>query len=756
MPRTRPNLTNFTAGEISPQLYGRVDIAKYSTGCRTLENMLIRVHGGAHRRPGTYYVCAAKNAGKKARLIPFEYSTTQAYVIEAGDQYMRFFKEYGQITSGSPLVPVEIATPYLEADLPNIKYAQDEDTLYIVCPGYSPRILTRASHTVWTLAEQVFTEPPYMAENSDNAWALGLTAITGTGVTMISEKSLFNAGHVGAAFRLQFGTTTKTWGWCEVTAVTSATKATVTVKSDFTFNYVDIEAMTSATPCVVTVTGHGLKTGDRVMMHGITQAGWTGMNDAIYAITKVTADTFSLDGTNTASVAAYVPGTDPGQITSATRAWKEGAFSTYRGWPDCVVFHEQRLMYFKDAYIHSSKTGDFNDFGGVFTGSYLDTDGFSYQIAAEKANIIRWASSKSTLMIGATDGCWRMGAQTSTDPITPANAKIVQQSRQGSASLRAHSIVHSIIFCERAGLPTNLGERVVQLSYEWETDAYVGKDMTLLSEHITAGGVVDWDYQLFPYGIMWCVRNDGTLLGLTYDKDQDVIGWHRHPIDGDVEAVCVIPGDLQDDLWIITNRTIGASTVRYIEYMKPMRWGTDVKDAFFVDCGLTYSGAATTSIAGLSHLAGKTVAILADGAVHPQRIVSGGGAVTLDYAAAKVQVGLPYDSVLETLDIEGGAAEGKSQGVKRAVSKVLVRFFQTGSGVLIGRAGDKLAAEQLDLLDFRDGSSLMDTPETLYDGIWAVTFPRAWQREMRIKVKQSNPLPCSVMTMAPTIKVEDA
>ena len=758
MPRVSTELTSFTGGEISPQVYGRVDIAKYATGCRTLENFVVRVHGGVQRRPGTYFCVAAKNAGKKARLIPFEYSITQAYVIEAGDFYFRFFKEYGQITSGSPLVPVEIATPYSELDLPYIMYAQSEDELYIACNGFAPRVLTRQSHTAWTIALQSFTEPPYLEENFDDQWAMCPTAITGTGITLISEKDIFAAGHVGAAFRLQQGTTTFKWGWCLITAVTDAKHATATVKSDFGNNYVDIAGLSKANPCSVNVVGHGMATGDRVMFVGITQADWSAMNNTIYTITKVDADNFTLDGINTTTspAAAYVPASDPGKVTGATKAWREGAFSDYRGYPDCVAFHEQRLYYFKDAYAFASKTGDFNDFGSAFTTSPLATDGFSYRLAAEKVNVIRWAVSKSVLLIGATDGVWRMGAQTSTDPITATNAKITQQSREGGALLRAHSLGQSVAFVERLGLPTNNGEKIMEVSYDWQTDAYVSKDLTLLSEHIAVGGIVDWDFQRSPYPLFWCVRADGVLLGLTFEKSQDVIGWHRHPIDGAVEAVCVIPGDDQDDLWLITNRTINGTTARYVEYMKPMRYGTDVKDAFFIDCGLTYSGAPVSSLSGLSHLRGKTVAILADGAVHPQKVVSAGGTISLDYAASKIQVGLPYDSTLETLDLEGGGAEGPAQGKKRSVSKVLVRFYNTGSGVRIGRGSDRGTIEQLDTLDFRDGSALMGSPEPLVSGIIPVEFPRAWQREARVKVVTNNPLPCSVLSMVATMKTEDA
>jgi len=126
-------------------------IQKYYNAAATIENFIIRPYGGVHRRPGTYYVGEVKTSSKKTRLIPFEYSTTQAYIIELGDQYMRFYMDNGQITeSGSA---VEIATPYLEAELFDVQYAQSADTLYLAHPNHAPRKLVRNSHTDWDLSD---------------------------------------------------------------------------------------------------------------------------------------------------------------------------------------------------------------------------------------------------------------------------------------------------------------------------------------------------------------------------------------------------------------------------------------------------------------------------------------------------------------------------------------------------------------------------------------------------------------------------
>jgi hypothetical protein len=473
------------------------------------------------------------------------------------------------------------------------------------------------------------------------------------------------------------------------------------------------------------------------------------LNTTVFTITKIDANSYSLQGINTSGYTlAYVPATDPGKVTAGTQLWREGAFSTYQGWPAAVIFHEQRLMFFKDDYLFASKTGDPNDFGTGTAAIPLATDGFSYEIASDKVNVVRWGYSLSNLMLGSTGGIWRAGAQSANDPITATNAKINQQNKKGSAMLCCQGIDNSILYVERLGLPLNLGSRVVELTYSWQNDAYVGKDLSLLAEHISRGGIVDWAFQQAPFPILWSVRNDGVPLGLTYEKDQDVYGWHRHPTDGEAESVACIPGDVQDDLWMVVRRDVGG-VKRYIEYLKPWDWGDDQEDCFFVDCGLTYTGAATATITGLGHLEGKTVAILANGAVHRQLVVSG-SQVTLDKSATKVHIGLPFTSTLETLDLEGGGAEGPAQGKRRRVSKALVRLYQTGSGFWIGREG------RMDLVDFRTSTDRMGYPPELLTGIRPVEFPGSWSREARVKIIMDQPLPCTVLSIIPTLKTEDA
>jgi len=276
------------------------------------------------------------------------------------------------------------------------------------------------------------------------------------------------------------------------------------------------------------------------------------------------------------------------------------------------------------------------------------------------------------------------------------------------------------------------GRKVRGLTYKWEWDRYVSPDMTLLAEHITRPGISGrMAYQQEPNSIVWAVRADGVLLGLTYQPDQEVVAWHRHITDGEVESVASIPGIGRDELWLSVKRTIGGVTKRFIEYMEAEEVDSR-EDWFFVDSGLTYTGPAATTISGLDHLEGKTVSILADGIVVADQVVSGSGTITLTTAASKVHVGLPYTSKLQSMRIEAGSAEGTAQSKIKKIRKVAVRLLES-SGFKIGPNENKLDTKA--------------TGTELFTGDVEILFKGGWETEGKIMVVQEQPLPLTVLAM---------
>ncbi len=234
--------------------------------------------------------------------------------------------------------------------------------------------------------------------------------------------------------------------------------------------------------------------------------------------------------------------------------------------------------------------------------------------------------------------------------------------------MKCKSCFQVILFLERGGL------KIRELSYDFDQDKYVSPDLTILAEHITGDGIVEMDFTITPFPIMWAVRTDGSIAGLTYDRAQNLVAWHKHVTDGSFESVAVIPGQTEDELWAIVNRTISGSTVRYIERMNPTFDETVLTNAFFVDSGLTYSfNPATTAVTGLSHLEGETVQVLADGVVLGDEVVSS-GAITIDSAATDVHVGLTYTSILQTMRPELTDASGSTQGRKKRINEIVLRL----------------------------------------------------------------------------------
>jgi hypothetical protein len=226
MPKVSPIQNNFNGGELSPLLAGRVDFDQYRTSLKTCENFIPLVQGGLTRRPGTYFAAAVKTSTLKTRLVPFEFSTTQAYILEFGDQYIRFYMNNGRIEVAG--VPVEVVTPYVEADLFQLRFTQSADVLYIVHPSYKPRTLTRTSHTSWTLANFAALDGPYLPTNI-LATTLTPSATTGT-ITITASVSVFSPTDVGRFVRIKHGTT---WGYATITVYTDTQTVTAECATAF-------------------------------------------------------------------------------------------------------------------------------------------------------------------------------------------------------------------------------------------------------------------------------------------------------------------------------------------------------------------------------------------------------------------------------------------------------------------------------------------------------------------------------------------
>lgn len=581
MPRANHILSNFTAGELSPRMEGRTDLGKYHNGCHQLQNFLVFPHGGITRRGGFRYIADVKTASRKVRLIEFEFSTEQAYILEFGHLYIRFYmwdsgsSAYGQIESATPGTPCEVTTTYTEDELFEIDFAQSADILFLAHQNHAPAKLSRGSaHNIWTLANISFTSAPTV------------------------------------------------WG----------------------------------------------------------------AND----------------------------------------------------YPGTISFYEQRLWWAgSPSYpqtLWASKSGDYYD---LTMGTAAD-DACEYTIATDQVNAVLWLSSGKVLACGTTGGEFTITSSNLDEAITPTNIRIVRQSTYGSARIKPLRISDLVLFVQRAQ------RKIRQFIFQFESDSYVAPDLSLLSEHITIGEISEIAYQQEPDSVVWCVRGDGALLGLTYQRDQEVIGWHKHLLGGtdtEVESVACIfgpSGSGRNDVFVSVKRTVNGSTTRTIEVMDVgMDTDEGLEEAFFVDSGLSYDGSPATTISGLTHLEGETVAVLADGEVITGKTVSS-GSITLSTAASKVHVGLAYDSIMQTMRIDAGSADGSAQGKTKRISKVTARLYRT-TNLLMGP--DESNLDQI-------------TPDegALFTGDESQVYPGSFETEGRIMVKQNKPIPATILSLIANLK----
>lgn len=765
MAKASPIQNAFNAGELSPQLRGRVDLAKYRNGCEILENFIPQIFGPARKRPGTRFVRETKDSTERSRLIPFEFSTTQSFALEFGDGYIRFHTQGGTLLQGTPaaynnatpyvvgdlvaeagvnyycIAPTtgnappnatywypqpatgeyEIPSPYLTTDVTTLNFAQSADVVYLAHPDYPPHKLARLGATQWTITEVVFAAPPF---NDQNSTAITLTPSAATGnITLTASASLFVLDDVGSYFSFTSTPASDHDPWTPGISVTSGSS---TLQFD---GKVYVAASTGTT-------------GTRAPIHteGTVSDGavdWTYVHDG-FGYAQVTAFT------SATVVDATVIRRLPTFTATASKRWAEGAWSDRRGWPRAVTFYEDRLWFagseFKPQTLWASVVGDYEN----HTAGTNDDDALNFTINTQDLNTISWLAPGKVLAIGTNSGEFTISANQVNEAITPTNVRVVPQTTYGcTGEVRPLRVASSTLFVQRAG------RKVREYTFSFEIDAFVAPNLAILSEHVTEGGITDMTYQQEPSQIVWMPRADGTLLGMTYERAEDVVGWHRHTVGGAVESVVALPhwdGD-QDVLWMIVQRTIDGNTVRYVEYME--KYLTD-EYSFFVDCGATYDGAPTTTITGLDHLEGETVTVLADGSIHPDQVVTS-GEITLQREASVVVVGLPFTATLKTMPVEAGSQDGTAQGKTQRIHNLVMRLFETGAGLFYGPD-----TTTMDELHIRSSNNLMDNPVPLFTGDTEFkAFPGEYQQGVQITIQHRLPLPCTIVALMPQMNTYD-
>lgn len=748
--RTQKSLISFNAGELSPFLDARVDIDKYSNGCRTLENAMVLTYGAATRRPGTQFIAETKFSdvpGIQDRLIEFQYSTLTTFILEIGDEYIRFFSNGAPVMDGPD--PYEIVAPWRPPNLFALQYAQINDVMYLVHPEYPVYKLSRITDTNWTCEPVSFDGPALLDENITDI-TITPSATTGTITLSAVGGDVFVPEMVGSVFQISYLRSDIS---TRINISANGTSPTLRIVGGWRFRTSGIwnadviversyDGATWETVRMVESSSDSNydTTGDepRDALYRLTVANWVSGSATPRAILEledpygrgyVQITVVTLPDTATATVL-----TPKGLFgDTATRYWAEGAWSEYRGYPRAISLFEQRLCLagttHKPQTVWGSGTGDYENF---MVGT-SDTDPFAYTIGAQERNAIQWMVAQKALLIGTTSSEWSM--QGSNDgALTATNVVVRRQSNYGSKAIPGRLVNECVLFTQRQG------RRVREMTYSFERDGYVAPDLTLLAEHITEGGIVQTAYQQQTQSVLWAVTEAGVLIGMSYERDQSVVGWHRHTTIGTFESVACIYGDNSDEVWVIVSRLVDGENRRYIERLNPVQW-TELEDAFYVDSGLTYDGAPDTTFSGAEHLRGLEVVVLADGATRPNVTIAMDGTFELEEPASVVHVGLPYTTVIQPMRLDVDPLAGVSQGNVKQVRELVVRLHRS-LGLWYSIEGKAYVP-----VTFRNTGDDMDAPPPLFTGEKVIEVEGDFDFDSEFALAQFQPLPLTVLAI---------
>lgn len=700
---------SFNSGELTPLLWDRVKFERYAPGAMLLDNFIVTKHGPIFHRPGSLFVNYAKrnnalnfNQDKK-RLKKFVFNRTQVFMLEFGHKYIKF---YTYDSAGDPITVQKngtdyiVETPYRAEDLPELRFTQSMDTIYIVHSLYHPRVLIRYSANNWEFGNFNKQDGPYEVENTDENKKLKVAAKTGTNIVLTANFDCFNTNMVGRLVRL---TISKKPGWGIISAVTDARNAKIDIRKEIA----DI----------------------------IETSSWR--------------------------LGAWY-GTEGNEATSH--------------YPAAVAFHMERLYFGGGLYtpqtVQGSRPGDFPVFSPTDDEDLVTDDmAVVFSLATDELNSIVWLKSTDSLYIGTIGPEFKLTVSGS-EVITPSNFQFQRISNYGSSRVEPQFIGNSIIFSQ------NSLRTLRELTYNFSTDKYVAQDISILGEHLTAPGLSSFNYQQEPHNIIWATqqvrenqltdtveRTGGRLIGLTYDKEQNVMAWHRHTIGGtevEIESVeCVFNDTIQQDqVWFCCRRKLNGQYIRTVEVLdKDFRMESPLEEMYFVDCGIKYNayklpkehenyGIGVKHLYGLNWLAGEKVKITVDGAMHPEKIVNEDGTLDLEYEGKFITVGLYAPAKYQSLylDPEAGGTNF-AQGYMQNIPKVDIRFYRTMGGKF-GPAFDKLEP-----IEYRTPQDAMDTAVPLFTGEKTVHFPSEWAHNSQVCIVQDEPLPMTILAILPEIKV---
>lgn len=712
--------TNFTGGELDPSLQGRTDLEKFASSAKQLSNFVVLKQGGITGRPPTVHKGSVKTPTETSRLIPFIYSSTTAYILEFGNQYIRVWKD-GVYTG------FEVATPYLDSQLTELKYTQSADTMIFFHPLWLPQRLLRFGDTNWTFGDAPIDPYPVGESGISSATiTLTLTALTGAITITTGGFPLFLQSDVGRSVAVNGSRATiTTWVATGTVLATINTAFTSLTHPPFTWKITGTP-LTAVTPSVAGPVGAAITL-------TMALAGWR--SDDVGKYVELNGGLVKITGyTSTTVVTGLVETELAGTVTAPSDSWtlKGSIWNATDGCPTCGTFHEQRLWAASTPTYPQTLWGSKLGAPYDFSPGTLDDAAVYKTISSSEVNpIVHLVSAKELLIYGyAQEFSGRGGVEKG---ITPGNMQLsIQSNWSTTGAVRPLQIGEEVLTVERSGT-------VIRAYSARQVDGFTSAPVSFFSEHLLASGVKSMSYEQRPHAIVWIATSDGKLHALTYNVSQNLICFASGSTDGFVESVATVPSGALEKTYCLVRRTINGSTVRYIELLD---WSVVYGRH---DCLITLtSGSPQTVWTGIGHLQGKTVRVHADDVFMGTFTVSS-GQITLPRPASKVVVGLAFDStavlqhpILETRD-------GNSQGGSVSIHKVRVKLLNT--------VGLNVNGEDISFRTF--GSGILDAPIDPFTGVkdingygWAGATDDTDDNEgatTAIAQKQGNP--CTILSV---------
>lgn len=731
----------FGAGELSPALHARADQVKYTTGLRTCRNFIVLKGGGVSNRKGTRFIAECKTNSASVQLLPY-YSEIagESVCIEAGVGYLRFYVNGARVTIGAPAAWSNV-TNYVIGDL----VAQGGVNYYAKAASLNQ---APPNATFWHPLSGTIYEVPHPFGANLFKWSQSGRTITMTQDDTPPHELIFEtitrwisrpistapvSKPPTAPILTPGGAGTRRFAY----VITSA-KSPDFEESEASAQVIDAGCAdpTEAAPHVITWTAPAGITVEEYYVYGDPY------DNGIYGFLGTAKGLQFKD-------IGFIPD------FSITPPIARTPFNAATKYPKTCAHYQQRRLFGNtketpDA-IFGSRIGFPSNFG--ISSPLQDDDAITFRMAGNHQHPVRhMVGLKAGLVVLTDGGEWTVRGG-SDGALTPSSIDAEQETYVGAYDSVPPAVVgNSIIYVQARG------SIVRDLQFDVDVEGLAGRDLTVFADHLVKGKKIrSLAYAQDPDSIVWAARSDGTLLGLTYMREHDVWGWHRHNTDGQFWSLCSVPEEKQDALYAIVFRSINAQTKAYIERLEPLAIETFDVDCFFVDCGLSYSGAPANNVAGLSHLQGKVCAVVGDGAViydgdpaganAANFTVNGAGTFPANFPASysNIHVGLPIRfAEIETLDldVQGESVRDKRKRIQGLELLVVdsARTFRAGTSSTSTLRRVSLGGHE---------SPSADT----YTGLVELNINSHFGQDGRCFIRHTDPLPLTILAVIPHVEL---